>query len=304
MPSFPIYQTEALSAFVARQLMDTSKAALDQDLPILNGMEIMPPEGAVAPGAKSFNRRIKQHFGRSSWISPDATDAPRVDAGVIEDVYNVDYHGVIYGYNQQELLAAQFANEPLEADRAFSARESIAQFNNDIAIYGSAEKRITGLFSCLYIPRLQFNVSLFRPGANPSQTLAAMYAAENQIRVATLQSVRPTDLLMDLDSYNFVASTEVSTLNYRTILEVFLANSQFIKSVRGMWELGDVGPNGEPCLAAITRDPNRLEHNLPIPYMELAPQFFGYGVDVPCMSATAGVVSSKPLSHCIIELIS
>lgn len=300
----PTYQANALSSFVERQLMDTSRAAEEQDLPILNGMELMPPQGNVPVGAKSFNRRVKQHFGRSKWLSPNATDASRVDAGVIEDVYNVDYHGVIYGYNQQELLAAEYANEPLEADRAFSAREAIQQFNNDIAIFGSAEKRITGLFSIPYIPRLQFNVSLFRPGANPSQTLAAMYAAENYIRVATLQSVRPNIFLMDLESYNFIASTEVSTLNYRTILEVFLANSQYIKDVRGMWELDDVGTNGEPCLAALTQEPSRVEHNLPIPHMELAPQFFGYGVDVPCMSATAGVISTKPLSHCIIELIS
>ena len=301
--AIPTYSTSANSAFVERQLMDVSQAALEQDLPVLNGMEDMPPQGRVAVGAKSFNRRVKQHFGKSKWLAPDGDDTPRVSAGIIEDVYSVDYHGVIYGYTQQELLAAQFGDEPIEADRALSARVAISQFNNDIAIYGSAERRITGLLSIPYIPRLQYDIALFRPGANPQQTLAVLYAMESQILTANKQAVKPNALRLDLDSYNFIASTEYSTLNPRTILEVFLANSQFVKDVKGYWEFSNAGPNGEPVIAMLTKAPDRLEHNLPIPNEVLAPQFKAFNVDMPMFSATAGVISEKPISHVIVELI-
>jgi hypothetical protein len=302
MPA-PSLSTEALGLYVERQLMDQSRRIYDPSLPPLNAYRLMPNQGTVAQGARQYNRRIYQQFGQSQWISNSADDLPRVGLGVIEDVYNVAMHGVSYGYGLQEVRAAAFAGEDLDAKLPLAARRAIEEFNNNVAFYGSVTKRLTGLLSVPYIPRVGLSAALFAAGANPLDTIAAVISLETQVLEQSNDAEVPDTYLFASPVYDYLATTPASTLNPElTILQVILNNSQHAKRAERVRELTGAGPASENIIACISTGNDRLEHNLPDPLTLLEIQSLNLEWRRPVVSETAGVISEFPYAHVIAEL--
>lgn len=296
----PDLSTSALTLYVERQLMDQSAAIYDAPLPPLNAIELMPNRNTVALGSRTFNRRVRRMFGASAWVTGNGQDLPRVDLGVIEDIYNVGMHGCMYSYTIGEIRAAVRAGEDLESGRAMAGRRAILERNNDTAWFGSVEKDITGLLSIPYIPRATIDAAVFSSATDADVTLAAMYALEQSIEEDTLEAHRPDLLLMAPELYNYVATTRASTLNEDTILKVYERNALYAKRVVKVRELRGAGPAGEDVIACVSSE--HLEHNIPDPLTIIEPTIDLLETKIPMISETAGVITQYPYAHIIAEV--
>lgn len=291
---------DALGLYVQRQLMDQRKRIYDAPLPPLNGLTLLPPRGDVALGATSYNRRVLRHFGKSQWIGASGDDLPLANVGVIEDVYNVAMHGAAYRYSLKEQRAAQFAGESLDDKRAMAARRAILEFNNAVAIFGSVAKRITGLLSIPYIPRVAVPASIFALGSDTDAIIAVFTALKRTVERNTNEAESPDTFAVASAIYDFLADTRGNNFNDRTLLEMIKASTQM--ELVKMRELSGAGPSGEDMILALSTGEDKVEHNLPDPLTVLEPQPRNLVTVVNMVSETGGVVSTFPLAHAFAEV--
>lgn len=287
--------------FVGEQLLAQPARIYEEQLPPLNADRILPPSGSDIKGAAQFAREIYQHQGQADWVGDMADDLPRVNAGVIRDVYNVDMAGCSYAFSLKELQAAEFAQRPLEARRGISARRAIESFRNAVFFLGSAAKQIFGLFSFPMIPRITLDIADFSAGADPDDTLEALYLLERTVVEQTDSAATPTHLLLPTSIYMYIASTRASTLNNDTILEVYKRNAQFAKTVEMVRELETAGPTGGKVIACIRVAPDAAEHIVPNPLEILPAQERNLMTVFNVVCSVGGFVSEFPKNHAIGE---
>lgn len=297
----PQFNQTSGGLFVGEQLMAQAPRIYEEQLPPLNADLILPPSGADLKGAAQFAREVYQHQGQADWIGDAADDLPQVNVGVIRDVYNIDMAGCAYSFNLKELQAAEFAKRPLEVRRGLSARRAIESFRNSLFFLGSAAKQIFGLFSFPLIPRVTLDIADFQPGADPDDTLQAMYLLEQTVIEQTDTAAAPTDLLLPTSIFNYVSVTRASTLNNDTILQVYQRNAQFAKNVRLVRELETAGPTGGPVMAVIRVAPDCAEHIVPTPLEVLPPQERNLSTVFNVICSVGGFVSEFPKNHAIGE---
>lgn len=298
----PDLMTSGETQFVERQLMDQSRDIYDQALPPLHALELFPPSGQVASGAAQFNRRIWQLSGVATWMGASNDDIPESNAGVIEDVYNVDFFNAAYSYSLKEIKRAMFGNQPLERGRAMASKRAMDEFINDVGLFGSEEKDITGLYTIAYIPRISIDASLFQIGADTEETLAALHQIENQVELNSNQTYRPDLMTMPVRQYQYINDTFRSTTSDLTILQAFLRNSRHIKKVVPIYEAAGAGANGEDVISVLSTAPDMLEHNVPDLLSFLEPQYRGTRTIRIMYGETAGMISQYPGAHVHAEL--
>lgn len=297
----PQFNQTAGGIFVGEQLMAQPARIYEQQLPPLNADRILPPTGADINGASTFAREVYQHQGQADWVGDAADDLPRVNVGVIRDVYNIDMGGCSYAFTLKEKQAAAFAQRPLDLQRGKSARRAIESFRNAVFFLGSLAKQIYGLFSFPLIPRVTLDIADFSAGADPEDTLEAMYLLERTVVEQTDSAATPTHLLLPTSIYMYVASTRASLLTGDTILDVYKRNAQFAKTVEMLRELETAGPSGGKVIACVRIGDDAAEHIVPNPLEILPAQERNLSSVFNVVCSVGGFVSTFPKNHCIGE---
>lgn len=286
--------------FFARELELIKSKSYDVKYADLKARSLLPVSGEAGPGAESITYRQYDHLGVAKLISSYANDLPRSDVKGREFTSPVRSLGASYGYNLQEVRAAKMVGKPLEQRRANAAKRAVMQLENTIAFKGDSASGLGG-----FISNPNYSVVSVGAGAGggttfktktPDEILKDLNQVANTPFSVTLGVEMPDTLLLPLDQYTLISSTARSANSDTTILEYFLKNNPFIKSVDWLNELKGAGLGGSDAMMAYRKDPDALTLEIPQDFEQLPVQEKGLEFEIPCHSRIGGVLIYYPLS--------
>lgn len=287
--------------FFARELEFIKKQSYDIEYPQLKAFGLIPISTEAGPGAESITYQSFNSTGLAKVISSYADDLPRADVRGQEFTTPVRGIGCSYGYSLQEIRAAQMAGRSLTDRQAAAARLAHDQRVNYLAWFGDPNYNLGGFLTNPDVPAT--SVSADGTGGNtewttktPDQILRDMNLFANMIPVATLGVEAPNTLLLPIEQYTLVASTPRSPNSDTTILQYFIENNPYVKSVQMVPELAGAGPMGSDIMIAYDYNPRKVTMEIPMPYTQRPPQERVLEFVVPCESRYGGVIFYYPLS--------
>lgn len=302
------------SAFFLRNLETIKAKTYDIIYPELKALEWIPVSAEAGPGAETITYQSFDMLGMAKVIANYSDDLPRADIKGQEFHVSVRSLGASYGYNVQEIRAANFAGRNLEQRKANAARFSIEQKLNKIGWTGDTDSGLQGLVNNPNVTRIASpnngsGSSTLWSSKTAANILADLNTIADTIFTSTNGVEQPNTMLMPLSQYTLIATTRVDSVTPLTIMQFFLMNSPFIKHIEPIWEMQGAGigiqsPSiaaGGDCVIAYDYNPDKLTFEVPIAFEQFAAQEEGLEFLIPCHARTAGVIVYYPLSIAIME---
>jgi hypothetical protein len=298
------------TAFFTRQLEAIKAKTYDIVYPELKAERLIPVSNEAGPGAQTITYRQYDQVGIAKIVSNYANDLPRADVLGKEFTSPVRSVGVSYGYNINEIRAAQMAGLPLPQRKANAARRANDELVNRIAWTGDDEHGLLGLLNHPNVTR----ASAPADGTAGSRAFSAK-TPDQIIRdlnnmVANMMNLTkgvevPDTLLLPVAQYAYLASTPRSANSDTTILAFFLANNPSIRRAEWLNECIDasvtLAPGTEDVAVAYKADPDKLTLEIPQPFEQFPEQAEALAFEVPCHSRCGGVIVYYPLSVYVLE---
>jgi len=293
------------TVFFQRELEAVKSKTYDVKYPELKCRRLIPVSFDAGAGAESIVYQQYDQVGMAKIISAYGSDLPRADIVGKEFVAKIKSLGCSYGYNIQEIRNANMAGKPLQSRKAAAAKRAILQKENNIAYFGDAS---TGLVGFLNNPNVTQTVvpngvsaSPLFADKTPDEILADLNGAANFIVESTNGVEIPDTLLLPLAQYNYIKSTPRSANSDTTILQYFLDNNGYIKTVEWVNELKGVGNGGVDVMVCYRRDPDVLTLEIPQDFEQFPEQEQGLEYVVPCHQRIGGVLVYYPMAVNIVS---
>jgi hypothetical protein len=290
----------AENAFFERQLEFVRAKSYDVKYPGFKARELVPVDNSVDPGAETVKYNQYDSRGLAKVISSYADDLPRADVLVKEFRQPIKSLGASYGYNVQEIRAARMAGLPLEQRKANAARLAVEQRIEKIAASGDTNNQLNGFLS------LSNTLSYTIPNgaaASPLWTnktgleiVDDMMKAANVIVTTTNGVEIPDTIVVPLAQYGIIATKPLQSGVQVTVLQYFLANSPYIKSVVGWFRCTGAGSGATDRMVVYRRDPDALQLVIPQEFEQFPPEQDGLEFKVACHARIGGVVAYYPFS--------
>ena len=297
------------SVFFARELEYVKTRSYDKKYANLKARLLIAVSNEADPFADAIVYESYDQLGYAKMIAGYSDDLPRADMKGQEFINPVKSLASSYGYNVMEIRKSMARGKNLEQRKANAAKRAILQLENSLAFLGDSSTGLKGFLNHSNLPSTTIpndgtgtvtewiNPSTKVALKTPAQILRDMHAVANEVSVQSKGVEQPDTLLLPLTRYLHIASTPWSTSNDgRTILEIFLQQSQFIKNVEWLNELESIG--GEARMIAYRRDPEALTLEIPQDFEQFDPQPRNLEFVVPCHSRFGGVLFYYPLSAC------
>lgn len=289
------------SAFVASQLEYVRSQALAPPLVPLKGRQLIPTNNEVPEAAETITYRQYDLFGQAAWVGDKAVDFPLVNTTSTEVSCKPYTFGAGYEFSRQELLAAQYANVPLDARKAQAARRAIELFFDTIAQTGDTGHNLVGLLNLsgtttYTVPADGTGASKLWSAKTSDLIIRDINGVVQSIITATKEIEQPDTLVLPSTAFALINTTPFNDYDSRSILEVFLAGSQYIRTVVP-WEATDyAGAAGVGRMVAYRRSPEVLEHVIPCEFTALPMESRNAGMSFynACIGRTAGVWCYRP----------
>ena len=290
------------SIFFGRELEHVKTKSYDKKYAQLKARTLFPVSSEAGPGAESITYEQYDSVGLAKVISSYADDLPRADVKGKQFTSIIKSLGSSFGYNIQEIRAAQMAGKPLAQRKADAAKKAILTREDQIAFSGDATNGILGFLTNPNIPL----VVLAADGTGASTTFASKTADKvlrdlnkvvNSIVELTKEVEIPDTMLLPTEIYNYLKNTPWSTANDgKSILKLFLENNDYIKNVFSVPRMKGAGAGGLDRMAVYRRDPDALTLEIPQDFEMLEEQARGLEYVTPCHSRIGGVIVYYPLS--------
>lgn len=288
------------SAIFGRQLEYVETQVFEQDYPELIGRDLIPVKSDIPSGAETYTYYEMDKRGAAKIISDYANDLPRADCFGRANTSFIKSIGDSYGYNLQEIRAAQMAKMQLDTCKAEAARQAIEEKIDKIAQIGDTAHNLLGLLN-------QPNVSLYTvPNGAAASPLWTMKTPDeilkdlNGMAIAVYDSTLGIEfidtLILPPKQYGLIASTPRSEHSDTTILKFFLSQTPWVKAVVPWYAVKGAGAGGTDRMVGYRRDKRCLELLIPQEFESLPPQPEGLSWIVPCHARSGGVIVRKPLS--------
>lgn len=263
--------------------------------------EFIPVDSTVPAWAESFSWRLLDWRGMAKIIRDAATDLPAVDIVMAEFIQKVYEIGDSFSYTLNDLRAAAKNNMPLDSEKGEIARQAQENLIEVLGAFGDPTTGMPGFLNNANVPILtapgQLNGDWLNPATTAVQILADLHYMTQSVVNVTRNVLKPDTLLLPTAHFGFIAQTQVNPLNNATILEIFLKQSQYIRSV-DQWpylDTANAGRNG-PRGMVYKRDPKSVRLVLPLPFEMLPPQPRNLAFMIPCHSRIGGVSWRRPMS--------
>jgi hypothetical protein len=292
------------SAFFARQLEEIRGRSYDLKLIELKARMLIPVDNSVPPGADAVTYRQYTSNGIAKMVASYAEDFPRADVFGKEFSVKPKSIGASYGYNVQEIRAAQMTGLPLEQRKANAARRAIEEKIDSIAQIGDSDTGLVGLLN--QGTTTTYSVPNGASGLpdwahkTPAEILADMNGAVNAVISNTKEVEHPDTMLLPIDQYTLVATLPWSPQNASnvTVLEMFLKNNPWVGEVEPWYALKGAGSGPTDRMVVYKRDPDHLMLVIPQEFEQFPPQAKGMEFVVPCHARCGGVQVPYPLAIC------
>jgi len=291
--------------FVTRQLEFVRAQAMDPALAPLLSRQLIPTNNEVPEGADSYTYRQYDIYGEAKWRSPKSTDMPLVNTSGKETTVKPYSFWTGWEIDFEEMLAAQFAGMNLDGRLGLAARRAVEEFFDRVAISGDTEKGLKGLINqtgvtTYTVPSDGTGVTKTWSTKTNDLIVRDMHGAVYQIVADTKQIESPDVLLLPLEQYTLISTTPYSDYDGASVLDVFLAHSQYVKTVLPLAALDDASAGPLDLMIAYRRSPEVLEHVIPREFTQLPTETINAGTlfRTACLGKTAGVVVRRPKAIC------
>ena len=312
-PGLRLDAADNAGIFFAKQLAYVKSKAYDKEFPELTGLKLFPQTSEVDEGAMYLEYYSYEPVGFADIIANYASDLPRVDVKGTPHRAEIVGIGNSYGYNVQELRACRRnallgTMKPLDAARAEAARRAYDIKINHLIWHGDEKTGIIGVLSSgNNIP-----VYTLTNGAGGKADWASKTADEiaadvagmlNYIDTLTQGVEHPDSWAMPNDLY--------TSLNLRRIDGTGESVLSYIKNHTPQivnWEVAgelsksntDYNSTGKNIGLLYTKDAEKMAHEVPLAFLQHAPQERNLEMVINCEGRDAGMVIPYPLSACLV----
>ena len=306
---------EQASVFFARELDAVKAKSYDTQYPQLNAFNCFPVNSEADAGAETITYYTYDMEGMAKIIDNYSDDLPRADVNGKPTVAFVYTIGASYGYSTQEIRASRMAGKGLDARKADAAHKQVDFKINKIAWAGDPDHNILGALSTAQnIPTYTITAGAIsgktswieKTADEIIDDVAGMYA---QVSRTTKDVERPDTLVMATDVYTALSLKRVGDTG-ETVLSYIEKHAPFLKEIVPAAELNCDSVETNPYASATagqgssvcflyTKDPNKIELNNPMPFMQGTAQAKNLEMVVPCEARTAGVICFYPMSALI-----
>lgn len=290
--------------FFQRQLEHIKAKSYDVQYAELKARSLFPVSNEAGPGVTSITYRTYDSVGMAKIINAYADDLPRADVAGKETSIPVRSVGTSYGYNLDEINAAQLTGQPLEQRRANASRRAVEQVVNNVAFYGDADSGLPGLFSNPNIP----TGAVVDPGSGtewvnktPDQILTDINDAFADVFETTKMVESANTLLLPPGQWSYIMTTARSANSDTTIAQYVVNNSPYLNSLDDIIPLNECAAANNPLLATdamvvYDRNPDKLQLEIPVELEYLPVQQKNLEYVIPGRSRLAGLNIYYPLS--------
>lgn len=309
--------------FFQRQLEYIQAQSFDVLYPELMGRQCFALNTEGGEGINMITYRSYDKRGETAIIAGKATDLPRGDISGKEYSISVKTLGNAFGYSRQEIAAAKVTGLPLEARKAEATRRSYEEKVNQLIWFGNAENNLHGLFGgpvgapALTISKTAVDAAVgggfstvWGVDKTPDEVIADLTAACVKMYAGTKKLFRPNKILISVEKKQYLMNTPRSLQSDVSIMNWFIANNMFIKSVDDFKDVNELegiyddaggafDPTGQSgdgfTVYADSADNARVRE--PFPYMHLPVQYKGLEFEVNCYGRFGGVEMIRPAAY-------
>lgn len=291
------------TAFLERELTQLRAKIYEVQYADNVAMSFVPLATDIAPDARTYSTPVIDRVGKAKAAGTAVTDIPRVDITKQEILGTIQYIPVSYGFDLMELRTAARLGIPLQDWKAKAARSAIDDEVDQMLAFGqtttqTASMGVTGLANNSLIAA---DTSSFTPWVAGTTTAATMIAQLNKpasllnVTVKNKATLLPDTMLLPSAYYDLAATTQISTGSDMSVLQYFLANQPYIKTVKQWNKLAtaNAGGNG-PRIITYRRSDLVLEGVVPIQFEQLPPQAQGLELLTICFARSGGVKMYHP----------
>jgi hypothetical protein len=294
--------SDAGAAFFQRELELLKSETYDvvyADLPARN---LFPVNNEGGFGVTSITYQSFDKTGKAKIINGGSKDLPRADVGGREHSNPVREIGISYAWTQKEIAASAFSNRSIDRQRSNAANRSVEELVNEIAFFGNADHNLPGFLSNSTIP----STTVVNPGSGtewvnktPDEVYFDISDAFADVFEISKMKEKANTLLLPPAQWSYLASTRMAAGTDTTILKYLVDNCPYINSkdnVIPVNELIGAGAGSTDRMVVYTRDPRKLQFEIPAELQYLPAQEQGLEMLVPGWLSICGVVVYYPLS--------
>lgn len=286
--------------FFDEQLALVKARTYDVKHKALKALTLLPVSTEQDPGADRIIWRSFDQVGVAKIVADYANDFPRADVVGEEHISPVRDIGSSYGYSLKEIRRAQKAGVSLDAKRAEVCRRAIDEKQDKIAWFGDSKAKLPGFINAAGITEY-----VAANGTGGSKTWASKTADEIVADVAGIITAageatngieNPDTLILPLSLYNKLMTTPYGANRDKTILGFIRENYPQITRIDWVQDLAGAGAGGSSRVMAYSRDPLKVEVQIPQRLEQFPPQQKGLAFDIICAQSTGGTLVYYPLS--------
>ena len=312
-PGLRLDAADNAGIFFAKQLAYVKSKAYDKEFPELTGLKLFPQTSEVDEGAMYMEYYSYEPVGFADIIANYASDLPRVDVKGTPHRAEIVGIGNSYGYNVQELRACRRnallgTMKPLDAARAEAARRAYDIKINHLIWHGDEKTGIIGVLSSgNNIP-----VYTLTNGAGGKADWASKTADEiaadvagmlNYIDTLTQGVEHPDSWAMPNDLYTSLNLRRIDGTG-ESVLSYIKNHTPQIVNWEAAGELSksntDYNSTGKNIGLLYTKDAEKMAHEVPLAFLQHAPQERNLEMVINCEGRDAGMVIPYPLSACLV----
>lgn len=291
------------TAFVEREVTQVRAKLFEVVYAELKAQQLVPLATDISADIQQYVYFVLDTVGEAKVVADGADDLPRVDVSKTERQGIVKTVGASFGWNLFEMRLAARLGQPLQQQRAESARKAIARQIDKILSTGVTDSQtglgMEGLLNNTDVVNL--GISSTTSWVLGTTTAATMVDYLNNIAssivTATNEAFIPDTLVLPTAMYNVLASARYASAGVdanMTALRWLLANSPWIKSVTSWYRGNGAGAASSNRGILYKRDPEVLEGVVPLQFESLPPQARGLDMVVPVVGRAGGVKFYHP----------
>lgn len=294
-------------------LVAVARAGDDKDFPELSGLKIFPQTSETDEGAAYIEYYSYEPVGFADVIANYASDLPRVDVKGTPHRAEIVNIGDSYGYNVQELRACRRnavlgIMKSLDSARAEAARRVYDVKVNHLIWHGDEKTGIIGVLSSgnnIPIYTLQNGAAGKADWASKTadEIAADIAGILNYIDTLTQNVEHPDSWVMPNDLYTSLNLRRIDGTG-ESVLSYIKDHTPQIKNWEVAGELSkgnkDYNSTGKNIGLLYTKDPDKMSHDVPMAFLQHAPQDRNLEIVINCEGRDAGMMIPYPLSACLV----
>ncbi len=301
------------TAFFLRELTHIKTRTYDVEYPEYKYKQLIPISSEAGPGADTILYRQFDRVGMVKLISNYADDLPRSDVFGKEFSIIVKSVGGSYGYNRQEIKAAQMVGRPLSTRRSEAVIKAYDQYCNTVAWLADGTPEYGGLYGMLFNPNVTKTTpttGAWATTATADQIIADMSKIYTEMLDLTKAVEMPDTFLITVAAHSRISTIPRSTLSDTTVLE-FLQKAypsitfDWVNELKGVVNTLGKRPSGTTgavdCAVLYKKSPEKLTFEEPLPFEQFNPQERNLEYVVPAYGRIGGIIAYYPLSISICE---